>query len=1022
MPPLRRSSPGSIASFAAVLGAILALPSRAGAQLDGTWTVRVGGQAVQVDDDGSFGIPNIALRDLAPADFLGDEFVRVTGISAGGGSTRYAASEFFQLRQGETYRIQQLVLSDTPPPVPVSIRLSAPSKVLAVGETLQLAATASLADGSTVDVTARFAGTLFTVSNAALAGVSEDGLVAAFRPGPLSITASNQGSTAVLSLSLVAEAATTTVEGFVELPDGAPVSGAEVTTAVGGSATTGVDGRFSLEATLPPDLESLRVSAAAEIAGVLYDGAALVPLVPSGITDAGIIRLSPKPTDICDPGFSSAHGAPGLNSNVVAQLVFDDGSGPALYVGGGFTATSSGATPLRAVARWDGSSWSPLGAGFVTGVVLALAAFDDGSGAALHAAGTIGGAVSKWNGAEWLPLPSAPNGSVSALAVYDDGSGPALYAGGAFTLAGGAPANAIARWDGAAWTAPGGGLSVASTVLALAVYDDGSGPALYAGGDFFEAGGVPASNIARWDGSSWASLGGGATPGTSGTVDVLVVHDDGRGPALYAGGFFIFAGGRTVNRIARWDGRQWSAMANGAGSGAARVLGMAVYDDGAGPALYAGGNSLSFGPGLFGNVGRWDGARWSVVDGTIADAAVKTLAVYDDGGGSQLYAGGPFIALGELRANRIARWDGESWSALGSGLNDGVTALEVGAGPEPLLYAAGGFRVQSGAAPRHVAAWDGRRWAPLGEGLDAGPLSLETFDDGSGPALHAAGFFSRSGARVLPGGVAKWDGAEWQPLGAGLGGFAMSLRAFDDGSGAALYAGGSFDAAGGLPASNVARWNGAAWAPLGDGLDAHVRAWSVFDDGSGPALYAAGAFQSTAGVPIGAVARWSGASWVGVGGGITGSPFSPPEVFALAVHDDGRGPALYAGGTFDSAGASDAVNIARWDGEVWESLGVVDARVRALIAYDDGGGAALYAGGEFATAGGVPALFAARWSGSEWSALGQGLNNRVDAFAVLPSPGGSALYLGGAFTVADGRESASVAQWARRSPPCPDEP
>jgi hypothetical protein len=36
---------------------------------------------------------------------------------------------------------------------------------------------------------------------------------------------------------------------------------------------------------------------------------------------------------------------------------------------------------------------------------------------------------------------------VSALAAFDDGSGPALYAGGNFLQAG-APMNRLARWSG----------------------------------------------------------------------------------------------------------------------------------------------------------------------------------------------------------------------------------------------------------------------------------------------------------------------------------------------------------------------------------------------------------------------------------------------------------------------------------------------------------------------------------------------------------------------------------------------
>ena len=42
--------------------------------------------------------------------------------------------------------------------------------------------------------------------------------------------------------------------------------------------------------------------------------------------------------------------------------------------------------------------------------------------------------------------------------------------------------------------------------------------------------------------------------------EVLKVLDDGTGPALFAGGEFAAAGGVTVNRIAKWDGVTWHAL------------------------------------------------------------------------------------------------------------------------------------------------------------------------------------------------------------------------------------------------------------------------------------------------------------------------------------------------------------------------------------------------------------------------------------------------------------------------------
>jgi hypothetical protein len=191
--------------------------------------------------------------------------------------------------------------------------------------------------------------------------------------------------------------------------------------------------------------------------------------------------------------------------------------------------------------------------------------------------------IAKWDGASWSTLGDI-NGNVLALTVFDDGSGPELVACGSFTSAGGVPASRIARWDGTSWSALGSGLN--GFGRALCAFDDGSGPALYAGGEFTTAGGTAANRVARWDGTSWSALG----LGTDNKVHALFAYDDSSGPALYAGGEFSSAGGVTARRIARWNGSAWSAL--GAGTSAA-VRGFAAFDDGSGLALYAGGSFAS---------------------------------------------------------------------------------------------------------------------------------------------------------------------------------------------------------------------------------------------------------------------------------------------------------------------------------------------------------------------------------------------------------------------------------------------
>jgi len=410
----------------------------------------------------------------------------------------------------------------------------------------------------------------------------------------------------------------------------------------------------------------------------------------------------------------------GVAGSVEAMTGFDDGSGPIFYAAGSFT--QAGGKPASFIARWDSAVWIPLGTG-LNDRVSVLAVFDDGSGPALYAGGRFTQAgesqanrIARWDGTAWSPLGlgiTGANSEVFALSVFDDGSGPALYVGGDFTQAGGNPANRIARWDGAVWAPLGDGMN--SWVRALAIFDDGTGPALYAGGRFNQAGGILASRIARWDGTTWSPLGAGIGDHSSSSVLALAVFDDGSGPALYAGGNFTQAGGSPANRIARWNGTTWSTLGAGLSGTSAFVQALAVFNDGSGPALYAGGNFTQAGGNSASRIARWDGTDWSSLGAGVngLDSSVLTLTVFDDGSGPALYAGGSFTEAGTGLANRAARWDGTAWSTLGTGLeNDDPDVSVVVAdlivfdnGFGPALYVGGDFTYAGGRPVSRMARW-----------------------------------------------------------------------------------------------------------------------------------------------------------------------------------------------------------------------------------------------------------------------------------------------------------------------------
>lgn len=107
--------------------------------------------------------------------------------------------------------------------------------------------------------------------------------------------------------------------------------------------------------------------------------------------------------------------------------------------------------------------------------------------------------------------------------------------------------------------------------------------------------------------------------------------------------------------------------------------------------------------------------------------------------------------------NYIAKWNGSSWSALGSGLNGNVYALAVSG---TNLYVAGAFTTAGGSAANYVARWDGNSWSALGSGVAGGYPYSSTAVYAlavSGSNVYAVGNFSTAGD-IPANYIAKWDG------------------------------------------------------------------------------------------------------------------------------------------------------------------------------------------------------------------------------------------------------------------------
>jgi hypothetical protein len=335
-----------------------------------------------------------------------------------------------------------------------------------------------------------------------------------------------------------------------------------------------------------------------------------------------------------------------------------------LYVGGSFK--MAGRVLVDGLACWNGSGWTAIegnpNSGKVNGEILAIAhdhsgnlyilGFAEGSNYIKKLSGSVSSTV--------CDLADFSSGAqINAIALDSIGN---LYVGGRFDTVLGVVASNVAKWDGSTWSPLGNGIANTpdeyDVVSTLAIDANGN---VYAGGSFSIAGGIKAHNIAKWNGKVWIPLGEGIIDSTDKYFKIVTLGVDHTGN-LYAAGSFNQIGGVMAHNIAKWDGSSWNSLGAGLytneGSNA-RVFTIAFDRNGT---LYAGGSFTSAGDSKARNIALWDGTAWSSLGSGIclnriepADmSAVKTLICT---GENKLYAGGDFAFAGDAFSACFAQCD-----------------------------------------------------------------------------------------------------------------------------------------------------------------------------------------------------------------------------------------------------------------------------------------------------------------------------------------------------------------------------
>lgn len=522
------------------------------------------------------------------------------------------------------------------------------------------------------------------------------------------------------------------------------------------------------------------------------------------------------------------------------------------------------------------------------------------------------------------------------------------------------PAPANSNWDLRVTTSVEGPFQGGARVAVV-----GPNGNIYVAGNFSPAPGQQRAKLAQWTGQQWITLADRFEMGASNVeIEAIAVNNNGD---VYVCGLFssvVYNNGANtvpVNRVARWDGTQWSQLAGGVSSfpSSLAIAGSEVYVGNIDQVFDANGV-----PTTVQKIARWNmnTNSWSAVGTGISGGMAYVGAMVSDG--PNVYVGGNYATAGGVTANHIARWDGLQWHALGQGLYSATsvyaTELALNAANQVIVSGSldGGRNPGGAQVPGKILRWDGSQWINESAGLIQGQFDYVSELEVDGwDKICVYGYFG-VGMRI-----ARGTAGNWTTVGIMSGEYVGALAGRPGRVQEGLYMGGLFtriiDPS--VPQShnimNNAQYHegqGQGWSQMRDlsappgviGVVFALSSGSNWDPGveRPDFLYIGGLFTSVANIPALNIARFNGTTWTPLGGGLNGPVYAMVEARRV----------LYVGGEFTQAtNPNNTVvnvrNVAAWNtvSNEWMPVGGgVNGPVYALDAYHLGS-AQLFVGGNF---------------------------------------------------------------------------